>query len=153
MFYRNGTMLVCKFLLRCSVVCKTKNGTCYTFLFSFLFSTYRSQFSKQNIVRHKIKKVWPKYQMHNNIWQEHVKANVRFYAQLRTMHCGKALPNSQKRCRRCCIHERLGRTQARTGGQMRRLMPVATSITRALKGNCCMRNIGIWLWNITFIML
>ena len=55
MFCRNGTLLVCTFLLRCSVVCKTKNETFYKFLFS-IFSTYRTQFLKQNLVRHKIKK-------------------------------------------------------------------------------------------------
>ena len=55
MFCRNGTMLVCTFLLRCSVVCKTKNETFYTFLFSF-FSTYRTQFLKPYLVRQKIKK-------------------------------------------------------------------------------------------------
>jgi len=49
-------MLVCTFLLRCSVVCKTKNGTFYTFFFFFFF-TYRTQFLKKNLVRHKITSV------------------------------------------------------------------------------------------------
>jgi len=33
----------------------------YTPFFFLFLSTYRTQFSKQNLVRHKIKKVWPKF--------------------------------------------------------------------------------------------
>ena len=40
------------------IVITMLNGTFYNFLF-FFFSTYRTQFFKENLVRQKRKKVWP----------------------------------------------------------------------------------------------